>query len=142
VLLRAIHDGTHALLHREVLGVDAAYAGEGLRFLFFAVDEVIVSQICLEERSARHEILRAAPVADFQPLHVFGGQRRGEFVGAHPVEYMGVLIVDRHPQMAVITRDGSAGATLARHGIGAHLLEGHDVVVHAHILALIAGITG
>src|SRR5205823_10759430 len=42
VLFRAVHDGTHTLLDRVVLGIDSRDAGEALGALLFAVDHPVV----------------------------------------------------------------------------------------------------
>src|SRR5258708_7672875 len=42
MLLGAVDDGTHALLQREVLGVDALDAGERRGLLLGAVDQIVV----------------------------------------------------------------------------------------------------
>src|SRR4029450_6590981 len=72
VLLAAIHNGAHALLHPTILGVDALDTGERLGLLHLSINQPAIASVDLRAEGTRIDVVRAisgstcqsAPVAE------------------------------------------------------------------------------
>src|SRR5437667_10338012 len=130
MLLGAVDDRPHALLHRTVLSIDAVDAGKGLVLLDLAVDHPVVALVAEGTELARLlDIVRAVAVAALHPV-VVAQPLLAETV--HPVPHHAVLIVDRDPDMSsdvgpIAAADGAAEL------LRPDLRKRHDEMIRAHI---------
>src|ERR1700682_5578043 len=130
MLLRAVDDRPHALLHRAVLRVDAVDAGESLGLLDLAVDHPVVALVAERTELARLlDVIGAVAVAALHSV-ILAQPLLAEAV--HPVPHHAVMVVDRDPDMPGNHLPVAAthrAAELLRPDLG----ERHDEMVGPHI---------
>ena len=132
MLLSAIVDRAHALLNGEVLRVGALDAGVVDRSLALAAQAVVVGGIGLQfERAGCVVLGQAAAHLVLHPLPLFIGE--GTRVAEVEVVRPARDVVDRHPHVAV------GIAQRLRRSARPELVEGHHVVVHAHVVLFVVG---